>query len=145
MESALIAFGILEDVLSDVIATVFKGNPRSKKNHEKKPEASNLNNKMDSTSFDRDEKCTVASMDILSDVPDFVLSDIPLSSQKGGAQKSIDPQVPAMIRQASFLTHFFIKTLYDRPLFEKLNGTNMLCYVRSFSDSLDLRVSPPIS
>ena len=109
MESALIAFGILEDVLSDVIATVFKGNPRSKKNHENKPEASNLNNKMDSKSFeaDRDEKCTVASMDILSDVPDFVLSDIPLSSQKGGAQKSIDPQVPTMIRQASFLTHIF--------------------------------------
>ena len=114
MESALIAFGILEDVLSDVIATVFKANPRSTKKHETKTEASNLNNKKDSTGDDPDgdEKCTAASMDILSDVPDFVLSDIPSSSQKGGAQKPIDPQVPAMIRQASFLTPiFFIKTL----------------------------------
>ena len=119
MESALIAFGILEDVLSDVIATVFKGNPRSKKNHEKKPEASNLNNKMDSTSFEADEKCTVASMDILSDVPDFVLSDIPLSSQKGGAQKSIDPQVPTMIRQASLLTHIFYPNSLGPASFSK--------------------------
>ena len=121
MESALIAFGILEDVLSDVIATVFKGNPRSKKNHEKKPEASNLNNKMDSTRFEAggDEKCTVASMDILSDVPDFVLSDIPLSSQKGGAQKSIDPQVPAMIRQASFLTYIFYQNSLGPASFSK--------------------------
>ena len=114
MESALIAFGILEDVLSDVIATVFKANPISKKKHDKKPGASaNVNIKKDSHgdgAADGNEKCTAASMDILSDVPDFVLSDIPSSSQKGGAQKPIDPQVPAMIRQASFLTNIFIKT-----------------------------------
>ena len=102
LDTAVIVFGILEDVLTDVVRTAAAAAASSTSASKKRKAASKA-----TTADDVDSKKKKKENDplsILSDIPDFVLSDIPANGtaekDKSGKHKQApaDPDAPDIIK-----------------------------------------------
>ena len=105
LDTAVIVFGILEDVLTDVVRTAAAAAASSTSASKKRKAASSNAATADDVDAKKKKKEN-DPLSILSDIPDFVLSDIPANGaaasekDKSGKHKEApaDPDAPDIIK-----------------------------------------------